>query len=76
LLANADPIIQQPTLMIYGNKDVIPKFEGLSAFAPNVEEVSLDCGHWIQQEKPQEIEHDGNLTHWDDYKWCEIPCDR
>lgn len=54
LLANADPIIQQPTLMIYGNQDVIPKFEGLSVFVPNVEEVSLDCGHWIQQEKPQE----------------------
>ncbi len=54
LLANADPIIQQPTLMIYGNQDVIPKFEGLSAFVPNVEEVSLDCGHWIQQEKPEE----------------------
>jgi pimeloyl-ACP methyl ester carboxylesterase len=49
LLANADPIIKQPTLMIYGNQDVIPKFEGLSAFVPNVEEVSLDCGHWIQQ---------------------------
>jgi pimeloyl-ACP methyl ester carboxylesterase len=54
LLANADPVIQQPTLMIYGNQDVIPKFEGLSAFVPNVEEVSLDCGHWIQQEKPKE----------------------
>jgi pimeloyl-ACP methyl ester carboxylesterase len=54
LLANADPIIQQPTLMIYGNHDVIPKFEGLSAFVPNVEEVSFDCGHWIQQEKPAE----------------------
>ncbi|UZR96306.1 alpha/beta fold hydrolase [Chondrinema litorale] len=54
LLANANPIIQQPTLMIYGNQDVIPKFEGLSAFVPNVEEVSLDCGHWIQQEKPEE----------------------
>ncbi len=54
LLANADPIIKQPTLMIYGNNDVIAKFEGLSAFVPNVKEVSLDCGHWIQQEKPEE----------------------
>ena len=54
LLANADPIIQQPTLMIYGDRDVIPKFEGLSEFVPNVDEVSLDCGHWIQQEKPEE----------------------
>lgn len=54
LLANVDPIIQQPTLMIYGNRDVIPKFEGLSEFVPNVEEVNLDCGHWIQQELPEE----------------------
>ena len=54
LLANANPIIQQPALMIYGNQDVIPKFEGLSAFVPKVEEASLDCGHWIQQELPEE----------------------
>lgn len=40
--------------MIYGEQDLIPKFEGLSQFVPNVEEVSLDCGHWIQQEKPTE----------------------
>lgn len=54
LLANVNPIIQQPALMIYGQQDMIPKFEGLSAFVPNVEEVSIDCGHWIQQEKPEE----------------------
>ena len=54
LLADANPIIEKPALMIYGNKDVIPKFEGLSIFVPNVEEVSLECGHWIQQEKPTE----------------------
>lgn len=54
LIADAYPIIQQPALMIYGDRDVIPKFEKLSEFVPNVEEVSLDCGHWIQQEKPEE----------------------
>ena len=54
LLANANPIIEQPALMIYGEQDLIPKFEGLSQFVPNVEEVSIDCGHWIQQEKPKE----------------------
>lgn len=54
LLANVNPIIQQPALMIYGNRDMIPKFERLSEFVPNVEEVSLDCGHWIQQELPDE----------------------
>jgi pimeloyl-ACP methyl ester carboxylesterase len=26
----------------------------LADFVPNVELLSLDCGHWIQQEKPNE----------------------
>lgn len=54
LLADVNPIIQQPALMIYGEQDLIPKFEGLTTFVPNVTVVNLDCGHWIQQEKPQE----------------------
>ena len=54
LLAGADPIIHQPTLMIYGDRDVIPKSERLADFVPNVDVVSLDCGHWIQEEKPEE----------------------
>ncbi len=57
LLADVDPIIQQPALMIYGDRDVIPKFERLTEFVPNVEVVNLDCGHWIQQEKPEETNH-------------------
>jgi len=54
LLADVDPIIHQPSLMIYGEKDVIPKFEGLSDFVPKVEVANLNCGHWIQQELPEE----------------------
>ncbi|WP_405391886.1 alpha/beta hydrolase [Streptomyces sp. NBC_01102] len=54
LLADVDPIIQQPTLMIYGDRDVVARSERLTEFVPNVEVVSLDCGHWIQQEKPEE----------------------
>lgn len=54
LLAEANPIIQQPALMIYGDRDLIPKFEGLSEFVPKIEVVNLDCGHWIQQELPEE----------------------
>ncbi len=54
LLADVNPIIQQPTLMIYGERDLIPKSPNLADFVPNVEVVNLDCGHWIQQEKPQE----------------------
>lgn len=54
LLADVNPIIRQPALMIYGDRDVIPRSERLSHFVPHVEVVGLDCGHWIQQEKPEE----------------------
>lgn len=54
LLADVNPIIQQPALMIYGDRDVIPKSGKLTEFVPNVEVVNLDCGHWIQEEKPKE----------------------
>ncbi|RYE44546.1 MAG: alpha/beta hydrolase [Hyphomicrobiales bacterium] len=54
VLAEIDPIIRQPTLMIYGERDVVPKFERMADFVPNVDTVSLDCGHWIQEEKPAE----------------------
>lgn len=57
LLADVDPIIHQRTLMIYGDRDMIQKSETLADFVPNVEVVSLDCGHWIQQEKPAELNH-------------------
>ena len=54
LLAEVNPIIQQPTLMIYGDRDAVSKSENLKEFVPNVDVVNLDCGHWIQQEKPEE----------------------
>lgn len=54
LLADVDQIIKHPTLMVYGEQDLIPKFEGLPDFVPNVQVISLDCGHCIQQEKPEE----------------------
>ena len=54
LLKNVNQIIQQDTLMIYGDRDMIPKFERLPEFVPNVEVVSLNCGHCIQQELPEE----------------------
>lgn len=57
LLADVDPIMQHPTLMIYGDRDMIPKSERLPEFVPNAEVASLDCGHWIQQEKPDETNH-------------------
>ena len=54
ILADIDSIIKQPTLMIYGNLDTIPKFERLQDYVPNSDVISLECGHHIQQELPQE----------------------
>ncbi|WP_127819600.1 alpha/beta fold hydrolase [Microbacterium sp. CPCC 204701] len=57
LLADVDPIIHQPALMIYGSRDVIPQSERLADFVPRVDVISLDCGHWIQEEMPEETNH-------------------
>jgi len=54
ILADVDPIVRQPALMIHGTRDMIPPSETLADFVPNVEVLSLDCGHWIQQEMPIE----------------------
>lgn len=54
ILADVDPIVNAPALMIYGDHDMIPKSETLSDFVPNVDVESLPCGHWIQQEMPEE----------------------
>jgi pimeloyl-ACP methyl ester carboxylesterase len=40
--------------MIYGDRDAVAKSKTLTEFVPNVTVVNLDCGHWIQQEKPEE----------------------
>ena len=53
ILADVDPIVRHPALMIYGTRDMIPPSENLVDFVPNVEVLSLDSGHWIQQEKPE-----------------------
>jgi pimeloyl-ACP methyl ester carboxylesterase len=62
LLADVNPIIQQPVLMIYGDNDLVVRPENLAHLVPKVEEVSLDCGHWIQQEKPEETTQ--VILHW------------
>ena len=66
ILKDVDPVIQQPALMIYGTLDMIPPSENLADFVPNVEVLSFDCGHWIQQEKPQE-------TAQAILNWLEVP---
>ncbi|MGB7818922.1 MAG: alpha/beta hydrolase [Ornithinibacter sp.] len=62
LLADVDPIVHQPALMIYGDRDVVAQAENLAEFVPNVEEVHLDSGHWIQQEEPEEANR--TITQW------------
>lgn len=54
ILADVHPIIRKPALMVYGEHDMIPKSENLSEFVPGVDVASLNCGHWIQQELPEE----------------------
>lgn len=55
LLADADPIVHQPALMIYGLRDAVARSEQLAAFVPNVEELSFDSGHWVHQERHREV---------------------
>lgn len=54
LLADVDPIIRQPALMVHGARDLVAPSERLKHFVPNADVITLDCGHWIQQEMPQE----------------------
>jgi pimeloyl-ACP methyl ester carboxylesterase len=54
ILGKVSPRIEQPALMIYGDHDMVPKSANLEQSVPNVEIHTLDCGHWIQQERPAE----------------------
>lgn len=55
LLADVSPIIHQPTLMVYGEKDSIPPLPNIKDFVPNIDVKSLNTGHWIQEERPAEL---------------------
>jgi pimeloyl-ACP methyl ester carboxylesterase len=33
---------------------MVPPNPDLQRYVPNVQTRTLDCGHWIQQEKPEE----------------------
>lgn len=52
LTADLEPRVDQPALMIYGRYDIVGKSDRLAEFVPNVEQHTLECGHWIQQEQP------------------------
>ncbi|WP_375179240.1 alpha/beta fold hydrolase [Enterococcus rotai] len=55
ILGEVAPILQQPTLMVYGEKDSIPPLPNIKDFVPNIDVKSLDTGHWIQEERPEEL---------------------
>jgi pimeloyl-ACP methyl ester carboxylesterase len=46
--------VEHPALMIHGRYDMVPAKPNLAEFVPNVEVHTLPCGHWIQQELPEE----------------------
>lgn len=54
ILADVPQRVEQPALMIYGRYDMVPPNPDLATYVPNVETHTLDCGHWIQQERPEE----------------------
>ena len=41
-------------LMIHGRYDMVQASDRIKQFVPNVRVETLECGHWIQQEKPDE----------------------
>lgn len=55
LLGEVSPIVHQKTLMVYGEKDVIPPLPNIKDFVPNIDVKTLDTGHWIQEERPEEL---------------------
>ena len=46
--------VRVPTLVILGDYDMVPKSDRLGDYVEQLEVISLDCGHWIQQERPAE----------------------
>jgi epoxide hydrolase 4 len=54
-----NPIINTPTLLIWGEQDValdIALTHGLEQWVPNIQIHRIpDSGHWVQQEKPEEV---------------------
>jgi pimeloyl-ACP methyl ester carboxylesterase len=64
--ADLDPIVRVPALMIMAEHDaVLPPAaaDGMERLVPDLEKhLVRDCGHWTQQERPQEVS--GKLVEW------------
>jgi len=53
-LGEVEQHVKVPALMIHGTYDIVPKSDRLGQFVPDVEVLEFPCGHWIQQECPEE----------------------
>ena len=53
ILGNYPERVDHPALAIFGKYDMVPQTPNLKDIVPNVETAELDCGHWIQQERPE-----------------------
>ncbi len=51
--ADVEQKVKMPALMIYGEHDMVPPLD-MTDYVDDLEVQTLDCGHWIQQEKPEE----------------------
>ncbi len=51
--AEVEQRVTQPALMIYGQYDMVPPSD-MTPYVADLEVATLACGHWIQQEKPEE----------------------
>ncbi|MEX2237195.1 MAG: alpha/beta hydrolase [Dehalococcoidia bacterium] len=53
------PVIESPTLLIWGVDDAflgVETFEGIERWAPNIRiELIEGAGHWVNQERPDEV---------------------
>jgi len=54
-----DQIVRVPTLFVGATDDLIASPKQVDAMRPNIRELEVewieDCGHWTQQEKPDEL---------------------
>lgn len=53
IIGEYEQFIHQPTLMIYGTYDSVPKSDELANVVGDLTVEELPCGHWIQQEEPE-----------------------
>jgi pimeloyl-ACP methyl ester carboxylesterase len=53
-LGEVEQHVRCPALMIHGTHDIVPPVPYLQDHVPQVEVATLDCGHWIMQERPGE----------------------